>query len=83
MPTLPLLSGIFFTSQSMVSYVSVELSTGVGFSGPRIRAVHYVVALGTILAAHVLDHPDITALDDHLGGVVVALEARPQVGAAF
>ena len=35
MPTLPLLSGMFFTSQSIVSYVSVAWSTGVGFCGPR------------------------------------------------
>src|SRR5882757_2864483 len=34
MPTLPLLSGVFFTSQSIVSYVSVAWSTGVGLSGP-------------------------------------------------
>jgi hypothetical protein len=34
MPTRPLLSGTFFTSQSMVSQVSVEWSTGVGFCGP-------------------------------------------------
>src|SRR5438093_10642253 len=34
-PTLPLLSGTFFTSQSMVSNVSVACSTGVGFCGQR------------------------------------------------
>jgi hypothetical protein len=31
--TLP--SGTFFIGQSMVSYVSVAWSTGVGFGGPR------------------------------------------------
>ena len=35
MPTLPLDSGTFFTSQSIVSYVSVEWSIGVEFCGPR------------------------------------------------
>ena len=35
MPTLPLDSGMFFTSQSTVSQVSVEWSTLVGFCGPR------------------------------------------------
>ena len=35
MPTLPLLSGVFFTSQSMVSQVSVAWSTWAGFRGPR------------------------------------------------
>ncbi len=34
-PTLPLVSGIFLTSQSMVSQVSVDSSTPVGLSGPR------------------------------------------------
>ena len=34
MPTLPFDSGTFFTSQSIVSQVSVEWSTGVGFCGP-------------------------------------------------
>ncbi len=35
MPTLPLLSGVFLTSQSTVSKVSVAWSTGVGFCGPE------------------------------------------------
>ena len=35
MPTLPLLSGTFFTNQSMVSQASVEWSTLVLFNGPR------------------------------------------------
>ncbi len=34
-PTLPFVSGTFFTSHSIVSYVSVEWSTGVEFCGPR------------------------------------------------
>ena len=34
MPTLPFDSGTFFTSQSIVSHVSVAWSTGVGFCGP-------------------------------------------------
>ena len=34
MPTRPFVSGTFFVSHSIVSYVSVEWSTGVGFSGP-------------------------------------------------
>ena len=32
--TRPFVSGMFFTSQAMVSYVSVASSTGVGLSGP-------------------------------------------------
>ena len=34
MPTFPFDSGTFFTSQSIVSYVSVAWSTAVGFCGP-------------------------------------------------
>ena len=35
MPTLPLLSGVFLTSQSMVSQASVVSSVAVGLSRPR------------------------------------------------
>ncbi len=38
-PTLPLLSGTCFTSQSIVSYASVASSTWVWFSGPMIGRV--------------------------------------------
>ncbi len=38
------------------------------------RAIHYIVALGAVLAAYVLDHPDISAFDDHLGGIVVTAQ---------
>ena len=48
---------------------------------PAQRAVHHVVALGAVLPAHVLDHADVAALDDHVGGVVVAAQDRPEVGA--
>ncbi len=48
---------------------------------PAQRAVHHVVALGAVLAAHVLDDADVAALDDHVGGVVVAVEDRAEVGA--
>ncbi len=36
------------------------------------RAVHHVVAFGAVLAANVLDHANVAAFDDHVGGVVVA-----------
>ena len=39
MPTRPFDSGTFFTSQSMVSQVSVEWSVVGGFSGPRTGRV--------------------------------------------
>ena len=38
----------------------------VGLSGPRNRARHYVVALGFVLAAHVLKHADVAVGDKHL-----------------
>ena len=45
------------------------------------RAIHHVVALGAVLAADVLDDADVAALDDHLGGVVVAVQDGAKVGA--
>ena len=39
--------------------------------------VHHVVALGAVLAADVLDHADVAALHDHVGGVVIAVEDVP------
>ena len=48
---------------------------------PVQRAVHHVVALGAVLAAHVLHHADVAALDDHVGGVVVAVQDRAEVRA--
>ncbi len=48
---------------------------------PVHRPVHHVVALGTVLAAHVLHHADVAVLDDDVGGVVVALQHRAEVAA--
>ncbi len=45
------------------------------------RAVHHVVALGAILSPDVLDHANVTVFDDHVGGIVIPFENRPQVGA--
>jgi hypothetical protein len=39
MPTLPFVSGTFFTSQSMVSQASVPLSVWLELSGPRTGRV--------------------------------------------
>ena len=52
-----------------------------GVLGAAQRAVHDVVALGPVLAAHVLHHADVAALHDHVGGVVVAGQDGPQVRA--
>ena len=38
------------------------------------RPVDYVVALGAMLAAHILDHADVAASNDHVGGVVISLQ---------
>ena len=48
---------------------------------PVHGAVHHVVALGAVLAAHVLHDADVAALDDRLDGVVVAVERRAEVRA--
>ena len=45
------------------------------------RPVHHVVALGAVLAANVLDHANVSAFDDHVGGVVVAGQDRAEVRA--
>ena len=44
-------------------------------------AVHHVVAFGSVLAADILHHADVAGIDDHLGGVVVAVEGRAEVRA--
>ena len=48
---------------------------------PAQRPVHHVVAFRAVLAADVLHHADVAALDDHFQRVVVAGEHRRQVGA--
>jgi hypothetical protein len=54
---------------------------GRGVLRPVQGTVHHVVALGAVLAAHVLHHADVAAFDDHVNGVIVALQDWPQVGA--
>ena len=82
MPTLPLRLG-------NILHQPVDGVVGVGgmIDRRRIlravqRAVHHVVALRAVLAAHVLHHADVAALDDHIGGVVVAV-AGSGPGASF
>ena len=48
---------------------------------PAQRPVHHVVPFRLVLAAHVLDHADVPALDDHVGHVVVSLQHGSQVRA--
>ena len=64
-----------------VLHEPVDRVVGVGglIDGGRILwpaqgAIHYVVALGAVLASHVLHDADIAILDDHIGRVVVALQ---------
>ena len=45
---------------------------------PAQRTVHHVVAFRAVLAADVLDHADVAALDDHVGRVVVAVRIGPR-----
>ena len=81
MPTLPLRLG-------NILHQPVDGVVGIGgvVDGRRVlravqRAVHDVVALGAVLAAHVLHHADVAAFDDHVGGVVIAVQDRPEVRA--
>jgi hypothetical protein len=53
-----------------------------GVSRPVQRPIHDVVALGSVLAAHILNHPNVAALDNYVGGIVVAVEIWSQMGAA-
>ena len=48
---------------------------------PVQRPVHHIVALGAVLAANVLHHPDVAAVHDHVGGVVISVERSPQMRA--
>ena len=48
---------------------------------PMNRPVHHVVALRPVLAANVLNHPNVAALDNHIGGIVIAIKDSPQVRA--
>ncbi len=52
-----------------------------GILRPVQWPVHHVIAFGAILAADVFDHADIAAFEDHVGGVVIAVERRSEVGA--
>ena len=81
MPTLPL-------RLRDVLHQPVDRVVGVGgvidrrrIQRPVQRAVHHVVPLGAVFAAHVLHDADVAALDDDVGGVVVSLEDRAQVRA--
>ncbi len=49
--------------------------------GPVHGAIHDVISLGAILAAHILDDPDVAILENHVGRVVIALQRGPQVTA--
>ena len=53
-----------------------------GVQRPAQRPVHHIVALRIVLAAHILDDPNVTAFDDDLSGVVIAAQDRAEVGAA-
>ena len=48
---------------------------------PAQRPVHHVIAFGAVLAAHVLHRADVAAFDDHVGGVVIALQDRAEMAA--
>ncbi len=48
---------------------------------PVQRPVHHEVALRAVLAANVLGHADVSAFDDHFGGVVVPVKIGSQVRA--
>ena len=46
---------------------------------PVQRPIHHIIALAAILAAHVLHHADIPAVDNYVHGVVISIQRRIQV----
>src|SRR5262245_37315728 len=48
---------------------------------PPQRAVHHIISLGAVLAAHVLHRADVAASNDYLGGVVIAGQDRAEMRA--
>src|SRR2546425_12383036 len=44
-------------------------------------ASHHIVALGAVLAAHVLDRPNVSSFDDDFSGVVIAIQDWAKVAA--
>src|SRR4051812_37228199 len=44
-------------------------------------AIHHVITLGVVFSAHVLHYPDVSALHDHLGCIVVTPKLRPEMRA--
>ena len=81
MPTRPLLSENVFDEpvDRVVSVGGVVHHRRV--LGTMQRTVHDVVAFRAVLAANVLDDADVTAFDDHVGGVVVAVQRGAEIGA--
>src|SRR2546427_8179608 len=45
------------------------------------RARHYIVALGAVLAAYVLDDADVTTFEDDFERVVIAMKVASEMGA--
>src|ERR1039458_6915173 len=48
---------------------------------PVQRSIHYIVALGAILAANILNHAYVAAFEYYVGRVVIAIMVRPKVRA--
>ena len=51
---------------------------GIQWAAQRTR--HHVVALGAVLAAHVLNDADVTAFENHFESVVIAVKAGSEMG---
>jgi hypothetical protein len=58
-----------------------RLIDGSRVQGTVNRPVHHVVAFRAVFAADVLNDADVSVFDNHVGGVVVAVERGPQVRA--
>jgi hypothetical protein len=74
------LGGVFYEPVDGVVGIG-GLVDGGGVLGAVNGAVHDEVALGAVLAADVLDDANVAAVDDDVGGVVVAVEDGAEVRA--
>ena len=54
---------------------------GRGIQRPMKRAGHDVVAFGAVFSANILNHPDVSAFENHFERVVVAAQVRAEVRA--
>ncbi len=77
MPTFPLLSGTFFTSQSQPINGVVSIRRMIHrrrIKRPVQRSSHHIIALRFVLAPHILHDADVSTLKNHFEGIIVSIK---------